>query len=198
MKVSAFESRHAVTIHQAIVAAAFGMYFLQRDDVVWQFVKNSEAPVQFERSLFALATLLVGVAAFVCTKYGRDLQFIGRNPATMGGEQRSRGYGELLYAIGLGSLAPLAGFVILVGGEALHIFRLMAPRPVEPLPVVASSHADLQNFAPEFAKWGMFATMTVFTITLNDRVAEVLATIVFVSAITLNLLPIVRYRRVTH
>jgi hypothetical protein len=33
--------------------------------------------------------------------------------------------GDLCYAIGLGSLAPLAGFVILVTEEALRVFRLM-------------------------------------------------------------------------
>ena len=193
MKASEFESRHPTAVHQIIVGAAFAMYFLQRDDIVWRFVKTSKAPVHFERSLFAVATLLVGTAAFLCTRHAHASQSLRPNPKNVE-EDRRRGYGEILYAIGLGSLAPLAGFVILVGGEALRILRLMAPQPAEPFPIGAVSQPGRKDFAPGFAKWGMFATLIVFTITLSDRIAEVLASIVFTAAIALNLFPTVIYQ----
>lgn len=195
MKISDFEVRHPATIHQAIVAAAFATCFFERDDVVWQFVKHSKAPVLFERSLFAVATLLVGAAAVVCTRYRQESQPSSPNRESTAREPRRRGSGELLYAIGLGSLAPLTGFVILVGGEALRIFRLLAPRPGRPGRTQAGDRTDRRKFAPEFAMWGMFATMIVFTITLNDRIAEVLAAIVFTFAIALNLFSSVRFQK---
>lgn len=192
MRVTEFETRHAVTIHQVIVAAAFGTYLLERDDVVWRLVKNSTAPVHFERWLFAVATLLVGAAALVCTRFGSRLQPRGRNAEAAGGEDRRRGFGELLYAIGLGSLAPLAGFLILVGGEALRISRLVLAAPAAARPGELTAH---RKFAPEFAKWGMFAAMAVFTVTLSDRLAEVLAGIVFTFAIAFNFLSFAANRK---
>lgn len=192
MKISDFVTRHPTTIHQLIVAAAFATYFIRRDDVVWQFVRDSNSPVHLERILFAIATLLVGVAAVVCTFAGRKSQSCSQSPRSFTREERSHGWGELLYAIGLGSLAPLAGFVILVGCEAMRIFLFVPAIAAGPKTVGLTVR---RGIAPEFAKWGMLATMTVFTITLSDRIAEVLAAIVFTFAIAFNLLPTLGFRK---
>lgn len=47
MQATEFEYRHPILVHQLIVAAAFGTYFIQRDDVVWQFVKNKGENAEF-------------------------------------------------------------------------------------------------------------------------------------------------------
>lgn len=179
MQATDFEFRHPVVLHQVIVGLAFGTYVFQRDDVVWQVVRNAGAPldVTLERAAFGVATLLVGMSAVLCTWY-----------------QRHRSLGELLYAVGLGSLAPISGFMILVGGEALRIYRLrardraLAQNPATPESMSASQLEG--GWRSSFAKWGILATLMVFTITLQDRLAEILAGLVFLAAIAANLVSV--------
>jgi hypothetical protein len=100
--------------------------------------------------------------------------------------------GEISYAIGLGSVAPLGGFLILVAGEIFRVFRLIlriddyAPTPQQrplPAPQTTSSPVSEQQVSPgwkrafrqEAAKYGILVTVTVLVITLQDRHAEVLA-----------------------
>jgi len=203
IRATQFEYRHPILVHQLIVAAAFGTYFIQRDDIVWQLIKNTgEHTVFLERILFAIATLMVGAAAILCTGFGGVRQSLPGHPDLMTSENRRRAqYGsELLYAVGLGSLAPLSGFIILVAGEALRVFRLMGRNRelsragVLPRIAVGPDQRGWQELRGEFAKWGIFLTMLVFTITLKDRVAEVLASVVFLIAIGLNFVPIIGNR----
>ncbi len=110
---------------------------------------------------------------------------------------RSRYFGDFLYAIGLASLVPLWGFIILAAEEALRVFRLIQredPRArnfrqhrlpaVSPLipPAAQESHSRLgKAFRQEAVKWGICLTMVVFVITLKDRLAEVLAAASFLN-----------------
>src|SRR5271166_303439 len=113
MKATNFEYRHQTLVHQLIVGAALLTYLIDRDDVVWRFVRNSYTPRLWERSLFIVATILIAMGAGLST-WARAVSRPG--PQYLG---------ELLYAIGLGSLMPLSGFIILIAGEALRILRLM-------------------------------------------------------------------------
>ena len=125
MKAIGFERRHPMLLHQLIVGAGFLTYLFTRDDVVWRFVKDTSAPHALERLAFVVATLLIAVAAGMCT-WAQANAAPNRAPGSVATSHfhSQRYLGELLYAIGLGSLAPLSGFIILVGGEALRIFRL--------------------------------------------------------------------------
>jgi len=120
---------------------------------------------------------------------------------------RSRYFGDLLYAIGLASLFPLWGFIILVASETLRVFRLiqgedprtrnllshMLPTALPLIPPAAQEcHSGWgKAFRQETVKWGLFLTMVVFVITLKDRVAEVLAAASFLIGLLLNA-PILR------
>src|SRR5882757_3797791 len=126
MKATDFEYRHQTLVHQFMVAAAFLTYFVDREDIVWRFVKDSSAPRGFERFFFIVATVFIVVGAAICT-YTRVYP---RPESTIGMESyrhlhRSRYFGDVLYAIGLATLFPLWGFSILVAGEALRVFRLI-------------------------------------------------------------------------
>jgi hypothetical protein len=126
MEANNFEYGHQKLVHLLIVVIAFLTYLFDRDDIVWRFVKDSTAPRTWERSLFLIATLAIAVGAGLCT-WARALD--GRDISPGDGQNRDlrrpRHLGELLFAVGLASLAPLWGFVILVAGEALRLFRLM-------------------------------------------------------------------------
>lgn len=196
MKATRFEYLHQTLIHQSIVAVAFLTYFASRDDIVWKFIKSGNTPRVLERSLFAVATLLIAVGAGICTCSRAHSQPENATARVLYWQY----IGDFLYSIGLASLAPLWGFVILVAGEGLRIFRLI-------LRVVAatqesqthSSSLDLRSsvskdldpkwgraFRREAVKWGLLLTMIVFVITLQDRLAEVLAAASFVLSLLLN------------
>jgi hypothetical protein len=203
MKATDFEYRHQALIHQFLVAAAFLTYLIDRDDVVWRLVKDSTAPRDLERSLFTVATLFVALGAGICTWARAYRRPKGTTSVGLHRHLRHpRHLGDLSYAIGLGSLAPLCGFVILVVGEALRVFRLIrlhddrtqnfqqGPLSVAPplaYPVARERESGWPKaFQKEAVKWGLLLTMIVFVITLRDRIAEVLATCSFLIGLLLN------------
>jgi hypothetical protein len=203
MKATDFEYRHQTLVHQFIVAAAFLTYFVDREDIVWRFVKDSSAPKGFERFCFIVATVFIFVGAAICT-----WACVYRRPERATDLEsyrhllRLRYFGDLLYTIGLASLVPFWGFIILVAGETLRIFRLLQredPRarnflkhpltsalPLLP-PAAQEFHSRLRKaFRQEAVKWGLFLTMVVFVITLKDRLAEVFAVASFLIGLLLN------------
>lgn len=186
MKATNFEIRHQALLHLLVVTAAFLTYFIQRDDIVWAGIKDSPQNRLLERSLFALATLLIGAGAGICSWERMHPKFsVVGSSATHGSVEvysylsYPRYAGSLLYSVGLGSLAPPLGFVILVAGEALLGFRLLRARGVfklaEPSSLPQSASGWGLAIRREAGKWGLFVTMIVFTILLVDRVAEILA-----------------------
>jgi hypothetical protein len=182
MQATEFEYRHQALVHQFIVCSAFLTYFIDRDDIIWRFVKDSAAPHGLERSLFILATLFIAAGAGICTwtRAYRTSTSTSRDSL-----RHPQSLGDLLYAIGLGALAPLSGFLVLVGGEAFRVFRLSrraqdyaqnAAAPLSLSPTANERRLQWKSaFRQEAVKWGILLTMIIFVMTLKDRVAEVLA-----------------------
>ena len=206
MKATDFECRHQTLVHQLIVGAAFLTYLIDREDVVWRFVKDSATPHRLELFIFIIATLLVALGAVICTRarvHGRPKRSMGSEPHIF--RSHPRYLGELCYAIGLGSLVPLAGFVILVGGEVLRVFRLIRRDSANSQQPPLSAHRSLARpgaeqanpswrkaFRREAVKWGILVTLIVFVITLKDGYAEFLAVASFLVGTSFNL-PIVSH-----
>jgi len=185
MRATEFEQRHAFLFHQGIVLVAFLTYLLQRDDIVWRYIKDNPANRVQEHTLFAVATFLVGLGAILCTRArANDSVANGHGHSESlpsSNRENSRYWGELLYAFGLASLVPLTGFIILVLGEAIRIFRLkrrsddLSPVGVAALEQTATPRFKWRHaFRREAIKWGIFIAMITFAITLNDRVADAL------------------------
>jgi len=200
VRATEFEERHPMLLHQVIIAAAFLTYFVDRDDVIWRFIKDSGGSRVLERVLFAIATLLVGTAAIMCTwarRYPQGLVSSTRSELSHSDVgSKWRYLGDLLYAIGLASLVPLGGFVILIVGEAIRIFRLQQRR--NELSSVGSAGRNqtaepesgwLEAARREAFKWGIFVAMVAFTITLRDRVADVLIAIAYIAGQLLLMAP---------
>ena len=203
MLATEFEYRHRKRIHQIIVMAAFLTYLIDRENIVWRFVKDSATPHTWERVAFIIATLFIAAGVGICTWAWA----CGDARTTRDGEQyraanRSRYLGEMSYAIGLASLAPLAGFFVLVAGEGLRIVRLVAhkdrsgqyarQRPLPELLQPAKRDGEKIHFRwgeairREAVKWGILVTMIVFLTTLDDWHADVLAVVSFVLGNLLN------------
>ncbi len=190
MKATAFEIRHATLLRQLIFVAAFATYFVDPDDVVWRFIRQYPSRRLLEHGLFLIATLLIGAAAILCTRSGAFIAPAGPGDAlsaSYGRLRRAQHFGEWCYAIGLASLAPLWGSVLLITGESIRILRLvryeralskdreslndqsaraLKGKPDEPALDWGSA------FRLQVTKWGVFLTMIVFTTTLIDRVAD--------------------------
>lgn len=113
--------------------------------------------------------------------------------------------GTFLMSVGLGLLASRSGFVVLAVGAAIRILRLIGREEAElekqqgerfrefcrQVPKIVPSFgaripaAGLksrwgQAFRGEAFMWGFFLTMVAFALTLEDRVAEVLAGVTLV------------------
>lgn len=167
MQATEFEYRHQTLLSQLLIGAGLLTYLFDPTDVVWRFIEQYPNRRQHEHACFLLATLLIGAAAVICT--GEHTR------SRTGDDPRTRipyRAGEMLYAIGLGTLMPLAGFLLVVAGQTVRVARLAHRRSLRD---PSSQGGRLTTMRKEAAKWGLLLTMAVFSITLVDRQADYLA-----------------------
>jgi hypothetical protein len=163
MKASDFESRHQTLLHLLLVGAAVGTYFLYPDDIVWAAVRYHTNSALLEQITFGVGTLLLLGCSLVETW-----------AEARGGLRYPLLLSRLLFALVVGLLVPLAGTIILVGGEAFLVVRLFIRYRESPrLPVQGSNPNWGMAFRRAASKWGLTASMMVFTFTLRDRIAEI-------------------------
>jgi hypothetical protein len=176
-KATQFEFRHQLLVHLCVVVAAWLTYLFDPVDIVWAFVGHRPNARALERLFFAFATVLIGAGAALRTWASAYDSSKRQNGSLRHHPNYARYAGSLLFTVGLASLVPLPGFIILVGGESILVLRLILlerspdAAPVSgPAPVPSLSSA----LCLESAKWGIFVAMIAFTMLLVDRVADVL------------------------
>jgi hypothetical protein len=188
MRATDFEYHHPVLLHELIVIAAFCTYMADREDVVWRFIKQYPERRALEHAFFLAATLLIGAGAALCSwaRASADPVAAPARAISSRSFEHLQFLGEWLFAVGLASLAPLLGCIVLVVVEAIRLLRLML-RHNHHAQMLQSSGLSLVPDKPkatggwgralriDAGKWGLFLTMIVFTITLTDRLAEYLA-----------------------
>jgi hypothetical protein len=191
MKATNFEVNHPILIHQAIVAAAIATYLADPEDIVWRFIKYSPNSRLLEHAIFLLATIFIGAGAALCTQAHAAHRNSTAGTAKFSTftlppqDSRDAGYfGEWLFAVGLASLAPFWGAVLLVAGEGLRLLRLARRDRSEFQSGPLNKASDQRTSPPpqwprafrlQAAKWGVFITMILFSIMLTDRLAETMA-----------------------
>lgn len=148
--------------------------FAIREDVVWRFIKNRGAEVRpLEHATFLVATVLVGVGAYLCT-FSR---IVAKDLPDWKLHQRSPSHnylGQFTYSVGLATLLPLAGFLMLTTGEAARLIRLLIHN-ARPKENVSNPEVHWATAArAEAVKCGLLISMTVFTVTLRDAYADYL------------------------
>jgi protein-S-isoprenylcysteine O-methyltransferase Ste14 len=150
MRATDFEFRHRFWIIFLLFWAAFGTYFLDRENagvavarlIVAGAKLDSPAGLRTLHAVFLAAALLVGVAAWArswASAYLRSELVHDPNLRTEGvvadgpfRHLRNPLYlGNLLLAIGLGLLASRLGFAILVAGHAVFLRRLIGREEAE-------------------------------------------------------------------
>ena len=212
MKATEFESRHPVLIQQLIIGAAWATYLFDRVDVVWRFIRQYPQRRALEHLFFLIATLLIGAGAALCT-WGRSLSRPSEPPGPASPVATSRWlpypqqFGDWLFAVGLASLLPFCGCILLISGESIRLLRLVR-RDRLAMNANRSAHAPLTTmqhvvpgpqcgaaFRAQAVKWGLFLTMVVFSFTLVDRQADILIAASVLVAVLLNLPAWTKQRR---
>lgn len=201
---SRFERAHQLFVHCLIVGAALLTYLRDGEDVVWRFIKNQGAQTRpLEHAAFLAATVLIGLGAYLCTSSRTVVQELPDWRLS-----RCKNYlGQFVYAVGLATLLPLAGFLILTIGEGARLIRLSVydDEQKESISCDGLSHA-LKTVTPavtpvvrwvtaaraEAVKWGLLISMIVFTVTLRDAYADYLIGASVLFAALVNLAPLWR------
>ena len=119
MQATDVELRHRELVRHLLVGASLATYFVDPDDVVWRFIKTSPSRRPLEHASFLVAAMLMCAGAAICTPAVAAMP--SQSPPVTLRSDRSRPYpskqvGELLYALGLATLFPLAGAILLVVG----------------------------------------------------------------------------------
>jgi hypothetical protein len=191
MRATDFEVRNQTTLHLLIVGAAFLTYAFQPDDVVWALVKGHADRTLLERVVFGVGTLEIFSSAALRTwarvrlRYGSTCLYFGR----------------IIFALGVGLLAPASGAAILLAGEGILVLRLLSRERENARATAIPQHSERYHFLQprkpksnwpdafrrESSKWGLAFTMIAFTFTLKDRLAEVLSGVSFLVWFALNL-----------
>lgn len=211
IRATDFEYRHQTLLHLLVVGLAFLAYGFQRDDIVWALVKHHTVyRTLLERMVFGMGALQVLCSAALQT-WAHACRFSAADVrvAAPAGEETYRRLedwiyvGRLLFASGIGLLAPISGTVILLVGEvslvarlfvrnsnttnlpALHRDGILVSLPRR-LPAHSLSARWKYALRKEASKWGLAITMIAFTLTLRDRLAEILAGASFLLWLALN------------
>ncbi len=167
----------------------------------------------WERFFFLLATILILLGAALCT-WARATKTAAGPDASNAREGLARfirypkHLGDMLFSIGIASLAPLSGALLLVGGEAIRLILILRkessirdaargnassslaePASLSLIPDQSrlTTPAWGRAFRHEAVRWGIFLTMVVFTATLVDGLAEMLAGLCLLATALLNL-----------
>lgn len=178
MKATYFEYRHQTLLHVLVVGLALSTYFFSRDDIVWALVRDHSNSRLLEQLVFAVGTLMLLSCAGLETwanAYPQPVILL---------------LSRLLFALVVGLLVPLSGTIVIIGGEALLVFRLYVrdhdSAGADRFPVRGTEATWAEAFRRAASKWGLAASMIVFTLTLKDRVAEIGGGISFLVWLALN------------
>jgi hypothetical protein len=173
-------NRWGVILRAALLLAGLSTYLIFPDDVAWRFIKTAPHARVLEHVLFGIAAAFLGLALLLKVKASARPE----NHDSNGPSRITATVAPLLQAIGIGTLLPLPGFLLLVLGDVGISLLLYGRRPMgedrkaegnsrparRPRQAFPWRNALATNIGLCFA----FVSMAVFSIVLIDRVADVL------------------------
>jgi hypothetical protein len=191
-------NRLGLIVRAAMLLIGLSTYLISPDDVVWSFIKTAPHPRVFEHALFGIAAAILGFALLLKVKASAHPE----NQDSHGSVRITAAAASLLQAIGIGSLLPLPGFLLVVVGDAvtslllygnhsateIHRAERDSRRRRRPLQALPWRNALAKHIGLCFA----FLSMTIFSIVLIDRVADVLFALTALVSLAANSRPILR------
>lgn len=185
-------NRLDLVVRAALLLVGVSTYLISPDDVVWRFVKTAPDARRLEHAFFGIAAATLGFALLIKLN-------ASAHPENQYNRTRSRitaAAGSLLQAIGIGSLLPLAGFLVLVLGDVgASLFLNCRHSIAEDSGAERDSRRDRSPL--QTSRWGTalaahiglcfaFLSMAIFSVVLMDRVADVLFAMTALISIVAN------------
>jgi hypothetical protein len=173
-------NRLSLIIRAAALTVGLSTYLISPDDVVWRFIKTVPNARVLEHAVFVIAAVILGFALLLKVKASAHLE----NQGSHGPSRITAIVADLLQAIGIGSLLPLPGFLLLVLCDVAASLLLYSRNSIAEDPGTERSSGragrPLQAFrwrdalAAHLGLCLAFLSMAIFSATLIDRVADVL------------------------
>ena len=191
-------NRLSLIVHAALLLVSVSTYLISRDDVVWRFIKTAPHPRVLEHALFGVAAAMLGFALLLKVKASANPE----NQHSYGRSRITATGASLLQAIGIGSLLPLPGFLLLVLGDTAATLLLYGRHSIAEGPgAERDSHRDRSPL--QASRWGnalathmglcsAFLSMAIFSVVLIDRVADLLFAMTALVSIAANSRPFLR------
>jgi len=192
-------NRWGLIVRAALLLAGLSTYLISPDDVVWRFIRTAPHARALEHALFGIAAAILGFALFLKVKASAHPE----NRDSHGPSRITGTIVSILQAIGIGSLLPLPGFLLLVLGDVVASLLLYgrhsaaedprsegedSRRAGGPLPAFRWRDA----LATHLGLCCAFLSMAIFSVVLIDRVADVLFAMTAFVSVAANSRPFLR------
>lgn len=185
-------NRLSTIARAALLLGGLSTYLIYRDDVVWHFIKSAPHSRLLEHVLFGTASGILGFAFLLKMK-------ISAHPESQDGRGSSRitaTVASLLQAIGIGSLLPLPGFLLLVLGD-LAVSLLLDDKHSTAEDLGTERDPRRAGRPLQISRWrntlathiGLcfaFLSMVIFSVVLVDRIADVLFAMTALASVAAN------------
>jgi hypothetical protein len=191
-------NRLSLIVRAALLLVGLSTYLIFPDDVVWQFIKTARHARVWEHALFGIAAAILGFALLLKVKASAHPE----NQDSHGPSRTTATVASLLQAIGIGSLLPLPGFLLLVLGDGAFNLLLYGRHSTAEDPKAERdsrlAHGPSQAFrwrnafAPHIGLCFAFLSMAIFSVVLIDRVADALFAMTALVSIAANFRPFLR------
>jgi hypothetical protein len=191
-------NRLSLIVRAALLLVGLSTYLIFPDDVVWLFIKTAPHARVWEHAFFGIAAAILGFALLLKVKAGAHPE----NQDSRGPSRTVATVANLLQAIGIGSLLPLPGFLLLVLGDGA-LSLLLYGRHSSAEDPRAERDSQLARRPSQAFRWrnalgphiGLccaFFSMAIFSVVLIDRVADALFAMTALVSIAANSRPFLR------
>jgi hypothetical protein len=185
-------NRLRLIVRAALLLAGLATYLISRDDVVWHFIKAAPHGRTLEHAFFGIAAAILGFALLLKMKLT-----VQENQNSHDRFRFTATVASFLQAIGIGSLLPLPGFLVLIFGDLATSLFLGSGQSIVRDPGTERP-SDRAQSPTHGSRWGTvwathiglclaFLSMAAFSVVLIDRVADVLFAMTALVSLTANL-----------
>jgi hypothetical protein len=174
-------NRLGLIIRAGLLLVGLSTYLISPDDVVWRFIRTAPHARALEHASFGIAAAFLGFALLLKVKASVQR----KNQDNHGPSRTTAAIASILQAIGIGSLLPLPGFLLVVLGDVVVSLLLYDRHSAAEDP-----RSEGEDYRParrplQPSRWrdalvthiGLccaFLSMVIFSVVLIDRVADVL------------------------
>ena len=192
-------NRLGLIVRAALLLAGLSTYLISPDDVVWRFIRTAPHARALEHALFGIAAAILGFALFLKVKASAHPE----NRDSHGPSRITGTIVSILQAIGVGSLLPLPGFLLLVLGDVVASLLLYGRHSTAEDPRSEGEDSRRAGGPLQAFRWrdalathsGLccaFLSMAIFSVVLIDRVADVLFAMTAFVSVAANSRPFLR------